>query len=216
MGTELLVASLWGVVLVYWFWSRRPTTADTVGLFHRELRVLEDATPARVAPANRRCAYDPAAAPGPMVVPTGCLKRTEVRRRRRDVLSVLCALVVLSLAVALVTRAPVAMGSQVLCDLVLVAYGSLLVRAARSPSASGARARSAAYTLSAASPRPAAPEASPTWVAPPRRRPQPAVTSSYVPAHASRRAVRRAATGPDAESYGDFESYASLALASAN
>ena len=29
MGTEFLVASLWGVVLVYWFWSRRPSTADS-------------------------------------------------------------------------------------------------------------------------------------------------------------------------------------------
>jgi len=55
MGTELLVAGLWGVVLAYWLWSRRPTTADTVGVFRRELRVLQYATPSMVVPANRRC-----------------------------------------------------------------------------------------------------------------------------------------------------------------
>ncbi len=55
MGPTLLIACLWGVVLVYWLWSRRPL-GDPVGSFRHELRVLGSATPPRVAPANRLCA----------------------------------------------------------------------------------------------------------------------------------------------------------------
>jgi hypothetical protein len=49
----------------------------------------------------------------------------------------------------------------------------------------------------------------------PRRRPAAqAEVASYAPAHALRQAVRRA-VGDGTQSYGDFDSYASLALASA-
>ncbi|HUB70472.1 MAG TPA: hypothetical protein VL984_08620 [Acidimicrobiales bacterium] len=52
MGAEFLVASLWVVVLIYWFWSRRPTTADTIGLFKYELRVLQHAASAPYSNPN--------------------------------------------------------------------------------------------------------------------------------------------------------------------
>jgi hypothetical protein len=47
----------------------------------------------------------------------------------------------------------------------------------------------------------------------PASRPRP--TERYVPVHAVARAVQRAVSNEGAETYGDFDSYASLALASA-
>ena len=61
MGTEFLVACLWVVVLVYWFWSRLPARSDTVGVYRRALHVLEHTAPTRVVPAYRLSA--PAIAP---------------------------------------------------------------------------------------------------------------------------------------------------------
>ena len=226
MGTEFLVASLWGVVLVYWFWSRRPTTSDTVGVFRRELRVLEGATPTRVPPANRRCTGDLPATPATPVALAAtalCHKRMEVRRRRRDVLTVLVAAVAVSVVAAALTRSRVAFGSQAACDLALACYVYLLVRSTRAWAGAGLGRRSADGYAVALAPAPTAPTAPtaavPTyWPPAPERasRERPAARAqvpSYVPAHFLVRTVGRAAASEDSETYGDFDSYASLALA---
>jgi hypothetical protein len=50
----LVLALIWGALLVSWLRSRsQGTLADSVGTFQRHLTVLERATPAKVAPANR-------------------------------------------------------------------------------------------------------------------------------------------------------------------
>jgi len=161
MGTELLVASLWGAVVVYWLWSRRPTTSDTVGLFRRELVVLQHTAPARVAPANRRCASG-ALAPGgapnepkagrglsnavpamsaPLAAAALAHRRSAARRRRRDVLLALSALVALTLLIAVVSGSAVAIGIQVLSDVVLAVYVSLVVKMAQVKAGAGSLKR---------------------------------------------------------------------------
>ena len=50
----LVLAIIWGVLLVSWLRSRTEgTLSDSVGTFRRHLSVLERAAPATVAPANR-------------------------------------------------------------------------------------------------------------------------------------------------------------------
>lgn len=226
--------------MVYWFWSRRPTTSDTVGVFRRELRVLEGATPTRVPPANRRCTGDLSATPATSVALAAtalCHKRTEVRRRRRDVLSVLVAAVAVSVVAAALTRSRVAFGTQAACDLALVCYVCLLVKAARSRgwAHSGLEVRTAPGRLPrAAAGGPLRPSAAPPvperaveieWPSAPARH-APAVPvararrprrepAPYLPAHGFSRTVAWSAGDDGAGSYGDFDSYASLALASA-
>jgi hypothetical protein len=139
MGPELLIASLWCIVIVYWLWSRRPTLGDTVGSFRHELRVLEHAMPAPVvAPANRRRpGAPPFAGPAPkdifgnaVSVSTAARnqKREELHRRRRDVIEVLFAMVLLSLLVALLTHSDLAFGLQAVTDVVLFVYVLVLIR----------------------------------------------------------------------------------------
>ena len=247
MGTEFLVACLWVVVLAYWFWSRLPARLDTAGVYRRALRVLEHSTPARVAPAYRlRTPAIPSAA-APFAAVALCHKRAQVRRRRRDTLSVLLGAVVVTFAAALLTRSSVALAAQLVCDLALGAYVSLLVRAARASVGVGLARRNAAVVPQSAVVR--APAIAPAWPAvyadwpateePVRLRaplPEPAPrVATYVPAHALRPADLRVVTsdadiayaggtyGSESyadesygdESYGDFDSYASLALASA-
>ncbi len=266
MGTEFLVACLWVVVLVYWFWTRLPARSDTVGVYRRALHVLEHTAPTRVVPAYRLSV--PAIAPvdGPHPAVALCHKRAQVRRRRRDALAVLLGAVLVTLAAALVTKSSVALAAQVLCDLALASYVSLLVRTARPGVGAGTARRSAvvapplafdagrppvfasqpafgsqpafaSQTVFATSPPAFA--SSPAAAGPVRLRaqirevlpkaPQTPSDDPYVPAHALRQAdlhvvVRDAddyaeqSYGDDGfgdESYGDFDSYASLALATA-
>lgn len=50
----LVLALIWGALLVSWLRSRSASTfSDSVGSFRRNLNVLERATPSRVVPANR-------------------------------------------------------------------------------------------------------------------------------------------------------------------
>lgn len=139
MGPELLIASLWCVVLIYWLWSKRPTLGDTVGSFRHELRVLEHAMPTPVvAPANRRRpGAPPFAGPAPkdifgnqvsVAAAARNHKREELRRRRRDVIEVLLAMVLLSLLVALLTHSTLAFGLQAVTDVVLFVYVLVLIR----------------------------------------------------------------------------------------
>ena len=166
MGAEFLVAILWGVVVVYWAWSRRPAFGDSIGLFRNELHALANAAPARVPPANRRrpLPYTVSGARYPLGEPFGGLapssagtapgvaaslpaalaaaalsaKRLKARRRRRDVLSVLLAVVVVSALASLARRSVLTLSIQALSDLSLAAYAYLLVTRTRTTMARSA------------------------------------------------------------------------------
>jgi hypothetical protein len=255
MGAEFLVAILWGVVVVYWVWSRRPAFGDSIGLFRNELYALEHAAPTRVTPANRRrplpytvsaVGYPPVEAPdepvasseGPVPAGPGSLpaalaaaalsaKRLKVRRRRRDVLSVLLVAVVVSAVASVASRSVLALSLQALSDLVLGAYAYLLVTMTRASIARSAGPRlQLDAQAEAASPLPPPPEED--WVVDLVDLDRGA--AAYAPAHAmgstagavpGRREPVAARRGDiDVvrvhEAYGDFDSYASLALAQAN
>jgi hypothetical protein len=225
MGTEFLVACLWVVVFVYWFWSRLPARADTVGVYRRALHVLEHAAPTRVVPAYRLRTPAIASATAPLAAVALCHKRAQLRRRRRDTLSVLLGAVLVTMAAAFVTRSAVALAAQVLCDLALASYVYLLVRAARANAgAAPVRRKAVAVQPSAFGPgwSPAY-AGSPATEAPVRLRAElqeaEAPVTGYVPAHALRqvdlRVVANEADDYAEASYGDFDSYASLALATA-
>ncbi|HTV11373.1 MAG TPA: hypothetical protein VME20_05865 [Acidimicrobiales bacterium] len=215
MGTEFLVASLWVAVLVYWLWTRRPTTTDTVGLFRQELRVLEFASPNKVTPANRLCAEQSLPAPSPALVAAASWhKRLEVRRRRRDVLLMLFAAVVVTIVAAVLSHSVVALGVQALCDVALACYLCLLFRAtrARRPLIEAKRSREPRlYVEDLLLAPPPGPRAS--VLESPSLLIGAQFEQEYVPAHAThRQAPRRRAVQEAEESYGDFDSYASLAL----
>jgi hypothetical protein len=216
MGPVLLIASLWCIVLVYWLWTRRPALGDSVGSFRYELFVLEHATPARVEPANRRrpgaaalgreAPYDAANNSDTLLVAARTHKRQELQRRRRDVIEVLVATVLLSMLVALLTRSALALFLQAFTDLALLSYVFVLIRRTRvqhGPGYPGLAARAERWVETTSSDRPysGAVEIGET-----------AEISDveYTPDHDGR-AVRRMESG-----YGDFGSYASLAGSRAN
>ena len=149
----LVLAVVWGVLLVSWLRSRRQDTAyDSVGTFRRHLTVLERAAPSTVAPANRlrtgagghvipayrppgtsrggyanRPGTGPAAGlrpPSPAV-----LRRRQAQRRRRDVFFVLLAGVIGSFLLAIIPGLSIMWSVQVMFDVVFLLYVGLLVRA---------------------------------------------------------------------------------------
>jgi hypothetical protein len=267
MGAEFLVAILWGVVVVYWVWSRRPAFGDSVGLFRNELQALEHAGPTRVLPANRRrplpytvsaATYslaEPLVEPGPLSagpLPVGAgslpaalaaatlsAKRLKARRRRRDVLSVLLVAVVVSAIASALSRSVVALSLQALSDLALGAYAYLLVTMTKTSLARVSEPKAPSDPKVPSDPEvpigargqggaalPAPPEED--WLVDLVDLDRTA--AAYTPAHAlgatpgpatGRRRPPEARRGRDqverpSEAYGDFDSYASLALAQAN
>jgi hypothetical protein len=174
MGTELLVAGLWVAVLVYWLWTRRPTTGDTVGLFRYELRALRQATPSRVAPANRMTPARPAPAigmqglgfvPAPagrplsdhLAAAAATHRKMVMRRRRLDVLCALGAAAGILLGLAALTGSTTVVGLQVMADVGLGGYVVMLNRTARAGGAPSGRS----YATSAAARRQARPRPGP-------------------------------------------------------
>jgi hypothetical protein len=206
MGPTLLIACLWGVVLVYWLWSRRPL-GDPVGSFRNELRVLGSATPARVAPANRLHATSPAFVtaaqkrvvdprePVSRPVPLAAAARThthhEVRRRRRDVIFVLAVAALLSLFAAVLTGSTLVIFLHVLVDLSLVTYVYLLLT----------RTAGAQRTMSG----PGFRDRGNSFVSPP-------ISAARLAGARSVRANVFGSADWNEPSYGDFGSYASLAI----
>ena len=214
MGLEVLVGGLWGAVLAYWLWTRRPAS-DTVGAFHRELQVLQRATPARVAPANRLAPPHlpeehlaptierfAATRPGPSQVAGAALppqvaaaaainKRSELRRRRRDVLTLLAVVAVITLFAAVLSGSAVALAFQISSDLALAAYVYLLSYAGRARAPVSYVPRSSRY------------------------RPPASLVGYQLHTSAPRQlrgpARARAQVGAPGSLYGDFDSYASLA-----
>jgi hypothetical protein len=141
----LLLALIWGALLVSWLRSRSASTfSDSVGTFRRHLNVLERTTPVSVRPANRL--YEPrarpiaptyntarpAAGPGritrPMAGNAAALRRRQAQKRRRDVFFALLAGAVGALALALVPGLGIMWSVQVLFDILLASYCAILVR----------------------------------------------------------------------------------------
>jgi hypothetical protein len=137
-----------------------------------------------------------------------------------------------TLAGALLTRSVVAIAVQVLCDLALASYVSLLVRAARASGGAVPERRNAvAVRPSAFDPGwSSGYSGAPVGEVPVRLRAEipevaaPGPATRYVPAHALRQVDLRVVSNEaddfaeasyGEESYGDFDSYASLALATA-
>jgi hypothetical protein len=150
----LVLAIIWGVLLVSWLRSRRQDTAyDSVGTFRRHLRVLERAAPSTVAPANRlrtsgagghaipayrapgavRGGYagrPGAASPAPLRPPSpAARRRRQAQRRRRDVFFVLLAGVLGSFVLAIIPGLSMMWSVQLMFDAVFALYVALLIRA---------------------------------------------------------------------------------------
>jgi hypothetical protein len=152
----LVLAVIWGALLISWLRSRSVSTfSDSVGTFRRHLNVLERTTPTTVRPANRmRDTYAaPAFRAGPIRgqrieaiglatprisavpvarrVPTSssatAFRRRQAQKRRRDVFFALLAGAIGSFLIAVI-GVTVLWPVQVLFDVMLVAYCALLVR----------------------------------------------------------------------------------------
>jgi hypothetical protein len=205
MGPTLLLACLWGIVLAYWLWSRRPL-GDPVGSFRHELQVLGRTTPARVAPANRLRPSQPVFVgstqkrfvdpremvnrPVPLAAAARDHTREELRRRRRHVIGTLGAAALLTLFAAVLTGSVMVALLQVFIDVALVAYVYLLARATAGPgkgSQSGFRPRSNGFV-------------------------KPAVSTVRLAGTGYMRGHVLAGNELHEPSYGDFGSYASLAI----
>ncbi|HEY3811165.1 MAG TPA: hypothetical protein VGL49_07005 [Acidimicrobiales bacterium] len=144
----LVLAIVWGVLLVSWLRSRTEGTFyDSVGTFRRHLSVLERAAPATMAPANRLrsgpiagrvvSAYRPAPARltgrpvagiGRRPATAAALRRRQTQKRRRDVFFALLAGVVGSFLLAMIPGLSIMWSVQVLFDLMLAGYVALLIR----------------------------------------------------------------------------------------
>lgn len=138
----LLLALIWGALLVSWLRSRSATTfTDSVGSFRRHLTVLERTTPTTVRPANRlsepRPSYQPlgvarptatARLTRPVAANSAALRRRQAQKRRRDVFFALLAGTFGSLLLALVPGLSMMWSVQVLFDLMLAGYVAILVR----------------------------------------------------------------------------------------
>jgi len=136
----LLLALIWGALLVSWFRSRSATTfSDSVGSFRRHLNVLERTTPTTVRPANRLSDRAPrygasfsTGAPSrrtrPVAASASALRRRQAQKRRRDVFFALVAGTVGFFALALLPGLSILWSVQVLFDILLCAYVAVLVR----------------------------------------------------------------------------------------
>jgi hypothetical protein len=152
----LVLAIVWGALLVSWLRSRRQDTAyDSVGTFRRHLTVLERAAPSTVIPANRlRTAGAPGGHAIPAYRPPGAvrggyasrpaaagpasglrpvspavLRRRQAQRRRRDIFFVLLAGVAGSFLLAIIPGLSIMWSVQVMFDVIFLLYVALLVRA---------------------------------------------------------------------------------------
>lgn len=138
----LLLALIWGALLISWLRSRSASTfSDSVGSFRRHLNVLERTTPTTVRPANRlsdpgpRYASagafttgSPARRSRPVAANAVALRRRQAQKRRRDVFFALVAGTVGFFALALLPGLSILWSAQVLFDILLCSYVAILVR----------------------------------------------------------------------------------------
>ncbi|MDE3205180.1 MAG: hypothetical protein KGQ66_13305 [Acidobacteriota bacterium] len=136
----LVLALIWGVLLLSWLRSRSAAGfSDPVVTFRHHLNVLEKTTPTVVRPANRLAGparRQPAPLAGrptpgrmsrPLASNSAALRRRQTQKRRRDVFFVLLAGTVGSLALAMLPGLSIMWSVQVLFDIVFVAYVAILV-----------------------------------------------------------------------------------------
>ena len=132
----LILAVVWGVFLVPQIMRARADRgpADSIGSFRNQLSMIERSLPvtSRVTSINqaRRLQPQPSFAPIGAPVRTATYAaptRSELQRRRSNVLLALLALVVGTLALGLLFRPIFAL--NVVADLALAGYVALLVRA---------------------------------------------------------------------------------------
>ena len=138
----LLLALIWGALLISWLRSRSASTfSDSVGSFRRHLHVLERTTPTTVRPANRlsdpapRYGSGPAFTTGspvrrtrPVAANSAALRRRQAQKRRRDVFFALVAGTVGFFALALLPGLSILWSAQILFDVLLGSYVAILVR----------------------------------------------------------------------------------------
>lgn len=137
----LLLALIWGALLISWLRSRSATGfSDSVGTFRRHLNVLERTTPTTVRPANRLSEPSGRYAPGPtfttgapvrrsrpVAANAAALRRRQTQKRRRDVFFALLAGTVGFFALALLPGMAILWSVQVLFDILLGSYVAILV-----------------------------------------------------------------------------------------
>ena len=136
----LILAVVWGVFLVPQIVRARSDRgpADSIGSFRNQLSMIEQSLPGgaspRMSPLARRTAAAPAPAfqafGGAMLAPRNAYApptRSELQRRRQNVLLALLAAVVFTLAFGLLFKPLFAL--NIVADLGLAAYVTLLVRA---------------------------------------------------------------------------------------
>jgi hypothetical protein len=129
----LILGIVWAVVLGPSLLRRRAErhSADSIGTFHRQLRVLEHAGPSLVDPANRMVTAQRgpvAAGPHPPDVRHDPFFRPDACRRRRDVLMVLAATTVVTGLLGIIPSMQPVLVLTGLGFAALVGYVVLIVR----------------------------------------------------------------------------------------
>ena len=133
----LILAVVWGVFLVPQILRARADRgpADSIGSFRNQLSMIERTLPGGGQPSSLRAAsFGARPAPlgggvigAPALYPLQPPMRSELHRRRRDVLLALLAVVVFTLALGLLWTPLFAL--NIIADLALATYVALLVRA---------------------------------------------------------------------------------------
>lgn len=134
----LILAVVWGVFLVPQIVRARSDRgpADSIGSFRNQLSTIERTLPgghaSRVSPIARRqpaaATFSPVGAPMPSPrMAYAPPSRSELQRRRQNVLLALLGVVVLTLALGLLFKPAFAL--NIVADLALAGYVTMLVRA---------------------------------------------------------------------------------------
>ena len=138
----LILAIVWALFLIPQALRARAehSPADSIGAFRRQLSVLERTAPAGPSRPEARLAPYAAAGPAPRARPVAprmapaerdalALSRSEARKRRRDILVGLLALMGTTLVLGLIPAFRVLLGLNLVLDVLFVAYVAMLIRA---------------------------------------------------------------------------------------
>lgn len=157
----LILAVIWAAVLVPpWLQSRRESRpGDSIASFRNQLSVLERATPGS-RPREATVTRLPVASRATTAAVRGpgadrlALRRSEVRRRRRDVFVTLLGAVVLTFLLALALGGPV-WGLHLTVDVLFAGYVGMLVKLQQQAADREAKLRYLPRGTTAARPEPA-------------------------------------------------------------
>ena len=131
----LILAVVWAVFLVPQVVRARTESrpSDSIGAFQRQLSVLERTTPGGVTPLRSYRSVSPVSSTPSAALGGGVAfalpTRSEVRKRRRDILLGLLAAMAGSLVLGLVPGLRVMLGLHLVLDLLFAGYVALLIRA---------------------------------------------------------------------------------------